>query len=244
MHRHWAHAVPMGKKPKCNRAIAYIRTSTAKQEISPKVQLERIQAYCEMKGLDLVEVISEHVSARSKPLHKRPEGSRIKALLDSGICHVVSLKLDRIFRNAADALVTVRAWTDSGIALHLVDMAGISIDTNSSMGTLFLTMLAAFGEFEANVIRERTAAALRHKKAHGEVYNHTPYGFMAEGGKLIPDGSEQAVIARMRDLRVQGISYNEIANILNADSIATKLGGTWRSQTIKNVLGLAQASSY
>jgi DNA invertase Pin-like site-specific DNA recombinase len=74
--------------------------------------------------------------------------SDFKGSLTSGVSHVVALKLDRVFRNAADALVTVRAWTDAGIALHLVDMAGISLDTNSSMGTLFLTMLAAFGEFE------------------------------------------------------------------------------------------------
>lgn len=60
------------------------------------MQLERIQSYCEMKGLDLTEVISEHVSARSKPLHKRPEGRKIEALIAAGVCHVIALKLDRI----------------------------------------------------------------------------------------------------------------------------------------------------
>jgi site-specific DNA recombinase len=226
----------MKKTLECTKAVAYIRTSTAKQEISPKVQLERIQAYCEMKGLDLVEVISEHVSARSKALHKRPEGRKIQALIDAGVCHVVSLKLDRIFRNAADALVTVRAWNEAGIALHLVDMAGISVDTNSSMGTLFLTMLAAFGEFEANVIRERTSAALRHMKAHQQVYNHVPYGFTSHDGSLIPSEEEQAVIARMTNLRGQGVSYNEIANTLNGEAIPTKRNGTWGAQTVFNIL--------
>jgi DNA invertase Pin-like site-specific DNA recombinase len=220
-------------------AVAYIRTSTAKQEISPKVQLERIHAYCEMRGLEIVETISEHVSARSKPLHKRPEGSRIKVLTDTGVRHVVALKLDRIFRNAADALVTVRSWTESGIALHLVDMAGISIDTNSSMGTLFLTLLAAFGEFEANLIRERTSAALRHKKSHGEAYNHAPYGSNIEDGKLVANVTEQAVIARMATLREQGVSYGRIADSLNADDVPTKRNAAWGAQTVKNILELS-----
>lgn len=29
------------------------------------------------------------------------------ALLESGICHIVALKLDRLFRNASDALAMV-----------------------------------------------------------------------------------------------------------------------------------------
>ena len=42
---------------------------------------------------------------------------------------------------------------------------------------MFLTMMAGFGQFERDLIAERTAGALRHKKAHRNVYNHTPLGF-------------------------------------------------------------------
>jgi site-specific DNA recombinase len=226
----------VGRKPCTTAAVAYIRVSTDKQEISPEVQLERIKAYCAMKGLQLIEVISERVSARSKPLSKRPEGSKIQALITSGVSHVVAVKLDRIFRSAADALVTVRAWTDAGIALHLVDMAGISLDTNSSMGTLFLTMLAAFGEFEANVIRERTAAALRYKKAHGKVYNHVPYGFTSDGDLLVPLAGEQAIVGRIQALRANGWPLRRIAEALNSDRVPTKQGGRWFPQTVKDIL--------
>jgi site-specific DNA recombinase len=226
----------IGKRPCTEAAVAYIRVSTDKQEISPEVQLERIEAYCAMKGLQLIEVISERVSARSKPLNKRPEGSKIQVLIASGVSHVVALKLDRIFRNAADALVTVRAWTDAGIALHLVDMAGISLDTNSSMGTLFLTMLAAFGEFEANVIRERTAAALRHKKAHGKVYNHVPYGFARDGDALVPLAEEQAIVGRIQALRANGWPLRRIAEALNGEGVPTKQSGRWFPQTVSDIL--------
>jgi hypothetical protein len=40
----------------------------------------------------------------------------------------------------------------------------------------------------------------------------------------------------MRDLRSDDISYNEIANTLNAGRIPTKKGGIWRSQTVKNII--------
>jgi len=122
-------------------------------------------------------------------------------LIRDGVCHVVALKLDRLFRNAADALATTEEWREAGISLHLVDMGGMSLDTGSSMGRMLLTMLAAFAEFEGNVISERTTAALRHKRAHGRVFNHAPYGYDAVDGRLVPNASEQEGLERMRELR-------------------------------------------
>src|SRR5215472_16708402 len=230
----------MGKKPKCTKAVAYVRVSTGKQDLSMDAQEERIRLYCKLNHLDLVEVIRERgVTAKIK-LNKRPEGSRIAKLTAAGVCHIVALKLDRLFRNAVDALSHVEEWEQAGISLHLVDMGGQSVNTGSSMGKMMLTMLAGFAEFERNMIAERTTAALRHKKAHGEAYNHAPYGFNAEDGKLIPDAAEQAVIARMATLRADGVSYNRIADALNADAVPTKQGGIWRSQTVKNILVLAE----
>jgi DNA invertase Pin-like site-specific DNA recombinase len=232
----------MGNKVKCTKAVAYIRVSTGKQDLSLEAQEERVKAYCTAFGLELVDVIRERAVTGKVKLDKRPEGSRIAKLTAAGVCHIVSLKLDRLFRNAVDALNHTEEWEKAGISLHLVDMGGQSINTGTSIGKMLLTMLAGFAEFERNMIAERTTAALNFKKRSGRVYNHVPYGFLAEDGNLIADAAEQAVIARMRDLRGQGISYNEIANALNADSVATKQGGVWRSQTVKNILELSKAA--
>lgn len=133
-------------------------------------------------------------------------------LLDSGITHIVALKLDRLFRNAVDALTHVEKWDANGISLHLVDMGGQSLNTGSFTGKMIVTMLAGFAEFERNVISERTATALSFKKRSGMVYNHVPFGYVAEDGNVVADATEQSVIARMQAFRAEGISYNEIAN--------------------------------
>jgi site-specific DNA recombinase len=227
----------MGKQtPKCTKTVAYVRVSTGKQDLSMESQEERIRLYCQLNGLDLVEVIRERGITAKIKLNKRPEGSRIAKLTASGVCHIVALKLDRLFRNAVDALSHVEEWEQAGISLHLVDMGGQSVNTGSSMGKMLLTMLAGFAEFERNMIAERTTAALNFKKSHGEVYNHVPYGYSAEDGKLVPDPTEQAVIARMTTLRAEGVSYHRIADELNATGKATKQGGVWAAQTVKNII--------
>jgi len=226
----------MGKKPKCTKAVAYVRVSTGKQDLSLDAQEERIRLYCQTYGLELVEVIRERAVTGKLKLNKRPEGKRIAELTAAGVCHIVALKLDRLFRNAVDALNHVEQWEQAGISLHLVDMGGQSVNTGSSMGKMLITMLAGFAEFERNMIAERTTAALSYKKAHGEAYNHAPYGYDVQDGMLIENASEARTIARMTTLRADGVSYSRIADTLNADSVPTKRNGTWGSQTVKNIL--------
>jgi DNA invertase Pin-like site-specific DNA recombinase len=210
--------------------------STGKQDLSLDAQEERIRLYCQTYGLELVEVIRERAVTGKLKLNKRPEGKRIAELTAAGVCHIVALKLDRLFRNAVDALNHVEQWEQAGISLHLVDMGGQSVNTGSSMGKMLITMLAGFAEFERNMIAERTTAALSYKKAHGEAYNHAPYGYDVQDGMLIENASEARTIARMTTLRADGVSYSRIADTLNADSVPTKRNGTWGSQTVKNIL--------
>jgi len=230
----------MSKTSKCTKAVAYVRVSTGKQDLSLDAQEERIRLYCQTYGLELVEVIRERAVTGKLKLNKRPEGKRIAELVDAGVSHIVALKLDRLFRNAVDALAHVEEWEEAGIALHLVDMGGQSVNTGTSMGKMLITMLAGFAEFERNMIAERTTAALSYKRRNGEVYNHAPYGSDVQDGKLVPNAEEQAVIARMANWRKLGTSYNEIALTLNAEGVSTKRNGKWGSQTVKNILELAK----
>jgi len=222
-----------------NKAVGYVRVSTGKQDLSMEAQEERLRAYCAHAGLDLVEIIRERAISGKIKLAKRPEGSRIAKLTTAGVHHVVTLKLDRLFRSASDALNVVETWDESGISLHLVDMGGQSINTGSSMGKMMLTMLAGFAEFERNAISDRTTAAIGHLRKHGNVYNHTPYGFRADGDTLVEDRTEQAVITDIREWREAGMSYHKIAAHLNGRGVATKAGGTWGAQTVYKIAARA-----
>ena len=156
--------------------------------------------------------------------------------MDSGIGHVVCLKLDRLFRDAEDALRQTKAWDKAGIALHLVDMGGQSLSTGSAMGRMFLTLMAGCAELERNLVAERTASVLAHKKQQGRVYNHTPYGFERVGDRLVVAVDEMAMVHLMQERREDGWSFAMIADAFNGDRVRGKNGGKWYGRTVKNIL--------
>jgi len=222
------------------KAVCYIRVSTEEQVrggVSLEAQEERLISYCKMAGLEVVEVIREEGVSAGKPLAARPGGERLLQLVASKkVRHVVALKLDRLFRDAEDALRQTRAWDKAGVALHLVDMGGQTLNTATAMGRFFLNMMAAFAELERNLIAERTATALVHKKAHRQAYSPTPYGFDRVEKELLENSQEQEIIAQIFTWRQSGWSLRKIAAELNHRGVPTKRGGKWYAATIRYLL--------
>lgn len=222
------------------QAIGYVRVSTQEQAtegVSLDAQESRIRAYCTMTGLELVQIIREEGVSGSVPLAHRPAGTElVLALARKRGAHVVAVKLDRLFRDAVDALETVRAWDRAGVAMHLIDFGGQTIDTRSAVGRMFLTMQAACVEWVRNQIAENTAAALAHMKAGRQVYSPTPYGFDRAGDRLVENPEELAGVDRIRSLHAAGFSLRGIARELELAGIAAKRGGRWHPQTIAAIL--------
>ena len=99
-------------------AVLYIRVSTDEQAVhgvSLGAQEERLRAYCTMRGLEVIDLIRDEGVSAFKPLRTRSGGAGLLRAISSGqATHIVTLKLDRLFRNAADALTLTEAWSGSG----------------------------------------------------------------------------------------------------------------------------------
>ena len=224
------------------RAVGYIRVSTEEQAtegVSLEAQEERIRAYCTMRGLDLVELISDPGVSAGKALDRRPGGQRLLSLVRRRqVGGVVAFKLDRLFRDCADCLGVTAGWDRAGVALHLIDLGGQTLDTSSAMGRFFLTVMAGAAELERNQIRERTAAALAHKRSKGEkTGGRCPFGYRraGDGVHLEADPAEQRVIARVKRLREEGLSIRAVAHRLNEDNVPAR-GKRWHPTTVARLL--------
>ncbi len=233
--------LPMKKAPDCrNKALCYIRVSTeeqAREGVSLQAQEEKLRAYCAAQGLEIAGVIRDEAVSGGKPLAARAGGERLLQEVSKGrVWHVVSLRLDRLFRDAADALVMTRAWDKAGVALHLVDLGGQALNTASAMGRFFLSAMAAIAELERNLIGERTAAALQYKKRQRQVYARTPLGYKRVEDRLVKDQRALAAVRKIKELRSEGATLRKIAEDLNRARVKTALGGKWYASTVKYVL--------
>lgn len=223
------------------RACAYIRVSTEEQAIegvSLAAQEDRVRAYATAQGLDLGDIFRDEGVSAGETLETRPAGGRLAAAVQAGeYAHVVALKLDRCFRNAIDCMQTIEAWTKSGIAVHFIDLGGQAVDTRTAMGKFFLTIMASCAELELNTIRDRTRAALQHKRRQGDRLGTTPLGFRtpAPGAALVPDNGELRTVRRLLELCVEDAPFSHVARRLDAEGHRTKRGGRWHAATVRLV---------
>lgn len=234
------------------RAVGYVRVSTADQATegsSLDAQEARVQAYCVAGGLELVALIREEGVSASVPLSRRPAGGLLlQQMAELSAGHVVALKLDRLFRDTADALTQSRHWDEAGVALHLVDMGGQALNTASAVGRVFLTMLAAFGEFERNLVGERVKLALSHKRQTGKAVSRAPRGARlsreADGRNAVlvvdADGEGLRMYLRARSLRRLGLSYAAVADCLTVEGFRPRRASAKRAgiagQTVRYML--------
>jgi len=96
-------------------------------------------------------------------------------------------------------------------------------------------------QWEREVIAERTRTALAVKKANGErISRHAPYGYrFDEAGNVGKVDSEQAVIAKIRELKAQGHTVRGIVAFLETHGYGNRKG---KSFGVKEVWTIAKAA--
>ena len=134
--------------------IGYARVSTPDQAQSLDAQRGRLEDHgCAVVFADIA----------SGRLASRPQWDVCLAVLKPGDV-LVAVKLDRFGRSAQHLLDLSRDFERRGIHLKCLDQ---EIDTTSAMGQMFFTILAAFAQFERDLISERTKDGLAATKARG-----------------------------------------------------------------------------
>lgn len=221
-------------------AFGYIRVSTDKQAefgVSLDAQKQRIETYCSLHDLDLLDLMEDASSAKS--IDGRPSMKRlIKMARNGAVDAVITCKLDRMFRNTVEAITIIPELQALGVATHILDMGGVSLDTSTPMGGFFLTMAAAFAEMERKQIAERTRIALRHKRDHGLQYSRIPpYGWKYTEGKMVEAPAEQAALFSIMNLNRSGATLARIAETMSDEGRKTRGGKcVWQPGTIGKII--------
>lgn len=219
--------------------VIYYRVSTDKQGQSGlglEAQQQQVKTYLQSKPD--AEVVAEYVEVDSGKKVNRIELNKAVADAKKNKAVLLVAKLDRVARN-------VKLFLDllDQVRIEFTDLPALSNGTSDSR--LVLTQLAAFAEWEAAKISERTKAALSAKKARGE-----PMGIMGKENIKATNGrrKEQAndfakQIAGMLIPLAATMSQRKLVDYLNQHGVKSPTGKEWRLNSLQNVLNRAKALS-
>src|SRR6516162_11047343 len=137
--------------------IGYARVSTGHQSLDQ--QLDALTA----AGVDPKRVYTDKLSGTST----REQRPGLASLLDYARPRdaIVVVGIDRLGRNAAEVMTTVRDLRDRDIVLRSLREG---IDTSNATGRVVAGVLASLAELELELGRERRAAAREARRARGQ----------------------------------------------------------------------------
>lgn len=203
--------------------IGYLRVSTEEQSISGlglADQRSLIQTEASRRGWDDLQYVSDE-GYSAKNLSRPGIASALIALASGESQTLVVAKLDRLSRSLLDFATLMDRARRERWELVVLDIA---IDTSTPSGALMANVMAAFAEYERQLIGARTTAALAQLKAQGRRLGR-------------PRTIDQAVVDRIVAARHAGESVSGIARALNSDLVPTARGGAqWYPSTVRAVL--------
>jgi DNA invertase Pin-like site-specific DNA recombinase len=137
--------------------LGYARVSTGHQSLDQ--QLDALHA----AGVDPERVYRDKLSGTST----REQRPGLAALLDYARPGdaIVVVGIDRLGRNAAEVMTTIRELRDREIVLRSLREG---IDTSNATGRMVAGVLASLAELELELGRERRAAAREARRARGQ----------------------------------------------------------------------------
>jgi DNA invertase Pin-like site-specific DNA recombinase len=161
---------------------AYARISTDKQNI--EMQLDALEKH----GYD--DLFQEQESSKKE----RPQLQSLKSKLKPGDTFV-TWKYDRVARSVIELVTLITDLKNRNI--NFISLTE-KIDTGTPQGKLFATIMAGLGEFERDLISERTKEGLKAAKARGRL-----------GGR--PKGMEKKVVNLCKLIQHEANANEEIS---------------------------------
>lgn len=217
---------------KMTKAVAYLRVSTDKQGKSGlglEAQREAVARYVAANGVDL---IGEHIEVETgkgaNALSKRPELVAALATAKREKAGLIIAKLDRLARNVH----FISGLMETGVEFAVADMPNAD--------RFQLHLFAALAEKEAEVISQRTKAALAAAKDRGtELGKH---------GKVLAARNQAEAMDRLEPiaadllaLKAEGLSVRKMVEALNSRSILSPAGGKWHPASLHKALARLEA---
>ena len=219
------------------RCGLYVRVSTEMQtdRNSLSTQESHLRQYAQHRKWIVARVFTDAgLSAKNT---KRPALQQMLAWAKEGKLDVVLVdKLDRISRNLIDLLNLIENLKDWGVDFV---SASQSFDTSTPTGTLMLSVLGSFAQFEREMIGDRVRENMLQRAKKGLWSGGwTPLGYKVNPGtKVLQIVSDEA--QKVREIYAEFFKAKTVRKTchnLNATGKFSRSGKPWVLNTIRRIL--------
>lgn len=183
-----------------SQTIAYIRTSTDKQDLNNQ-KLEILE-YARKKDLKVDAFVEITISSRKTTKQRRIE--EVLQMLTPSDTLIVT-ELSRLGRSTAEVITLVNELVARKIRI-IVLKQNLDIDQHDMNSKIVITLFSLFAELERDLISQRTKEALAQKKLQG-VKLGKPKG-------TIQKSKFDADREQIKELLSLGLSVRKIAKLL------------------------------
>jgi DNA invertase Pin-like site-specific DNA recombinase len=183
-----------------SQTIAYVRTSTDKQDLGNQ-KLEILE-WARKKDLKIDEFVQITMSSRKTRKQRRIE-EVLQMLADSDT--LIVAELSRLGRSTAEVIALVNELIARNIRVIILKQ-NLDISQHDMSSKIVITLFSLFAELERDLISLRTKEALAAKKQQGVLLGK-PKG-------TIQKSKFDADLERIKDLLKLGLSVRKIATLL------------------------------
>jgi DNA invertase Pin-like site-specific DNA recombinase len=213
-------------------SFGYLRVSSLGQiegDGFPR-QRETILKFAAANGYEIVRWFEEE--GVSGTIADRPALGDLMVALDGGEVHTVMIeKLDRIARDILIQESIVQSLQHQGFDLVSVMEPDLCVADPSRK--LMRQIMGAFAEYDREMIVLKTRAARERIRKSGRRCE----GRKAFGSAKNPEvrAEEQTVLARITQLRAEGMGFDKLAQTLNAEGCKTRTGARWYPASVRKI---------
>lgn len=220
-----------------SNAAIYLRVSTADQDYErQRIELE---ALAKSRG-DNVKYVFEEKKSAVLSMDTREELTKMRQLTKDDVDIIYLWDITRLSRRSIDFINLVYEFANKGICLYFKDKNIITLDEDgniNAMASIYLYMLGIFAQMDAENLKAKMKSGKEKSLLDGNSYtSNAPFGYYLDNKKLCIKEDEAELVRMMYDLYIDGKTLNEIALQINSKNIATKTGGKWTNQIIRNMI--------
>jgi len=173
------------------KLIGYARVS-ARQQSEDAQQAELLAAGVRRDDLYVDEGSSGARAAR-------PQFALARTALEPGDTFVIA-SLDRLGQSTQNVLAFVEGLSDRGVELRVLNLGGGNVDTATPTGSMLFTIMAALGQMEHEIKRERVLDSIDRRRKAGKNLGGRPRRItnrqIRNANRLIEAGEPTAQVAR------------------------------------------------